>query len=82
MVWVVNAALKDGYNIYVEFNNGECGIIDFYGILKNDHRLIIRELLDIEKFKTAKAGQDTVCWENGVDFAPEFLYEKLHESCA
>jgi hypothetical protein len=74
MVWVVKAELKDTYNVFVEFNNGVSGIINFKEKLENDHRQIIKELLDINKFKTVKVDLDTLCWDNGVDFAPEYLY--------
>jgi Protein of unknown function (DUF2442). len=77
MVWVVKSELKEGYKVFIEFNDGTSGIIDFYDKLQNDHRQIIRELLDLEKFKTVKTGLDTICWDNGVDFAPEYLYEQI-----
>jgi hypothetical protein len=77
MVWVVKAELKKGYKVLIEFNDGVVGVIDFYDKLRNDHRQIIRELLDLEKFKTVKTGLDTICWDNGVDFAPEYLYEQV-----
>ena len=77
MVWVIKAELKDAYKVFVEFNDGLTGIIDFYNVLKNDHRQIIRELLDLELFKTVKTDLDTICWDNGVDFAPEYLYEQV-----
>jgi hypothetical protein len=77
MVWVVKAELRGEYRVYVEFNDGVSGVIDFYDKLRNDHREIIRDLLDLEKFKTLKTGLDTVCWDNGVDFAPEYLYEQI-----
>jgi hypothetical protein len=77
MVWVVNAELKDNYKVFVEFNNGINGIIDFKEKLNNDLRPIIKDLLDLEKFKTVKVGLDTLCWDNGVDFAPEYLYEQI-----
>jgi hypothetical protein len=77
MVWVVKAELLEDYRVYVEFNDGVSGVIDFYDKLQNDHRQNIRELLDLEKFKTVKAGLDTICWDNGVDFAPEYLYERI-----
>ena len=77
MVWIVNAELKDNYKIFVEFNDGMTGIIDFEEKLVSDHRHIIRDLLDLNKFKTVKVGMDTLCWDNGVDFAPEYLYEKI-----
>jgi hypothetical protein len=79
MVWVVKAELKDGYKVFVEFNDGVNGIIDFKEKLANDHRQIIKDLLDLNKFKTVKVDMDTLCWDNGVDFAPEYLYEKIIE---
>ncbi|MDR0321754.1 MAG: DUF2442 domain-containing protein [Treponema sp.] len=77
MVWIIKAELKGDYKVFMEFNDGTNGIIDFKEKLSNDHRLIIRDLLDLEKFKTVKVGLDTLCWDNGVDFAPEYLYEQL-----
>jgi hypothetical protein len=77
MIWVVRAELKDGYKIFIEFNDGASGIIDFKEKLKKDHRQIIRDLLDLNKFNTVKVDSDTLCWDNGVDFAPEYLYEKI-----
>jgi hypothetical protein len=77
MVWIVKAELKDEYKVYIEFNDGKSGIIDFKEKLKNDHRQIIKDLLDLNIFRTVKLGLDTLCWENGVDFAPEYLYEKI-----
>ena len=77
MVWVVKSELKEGYKVFVEFNDGTSGTIDFYNKLQNDHRQIVRELLDLEKFKTVSTGLDTLCWDNGVDFAPEYLYDQI-----
>ena len=77
MVWVVKAELMDEYKIFVEFNDGINGIIDFKKKLVNDHRQIIKDLLDLKKFKTVKVEMDTLCWDNGVDFAPEYLYEEV-----
>jgi hypothetical protein len=77
MIWVVKAELKDSYSVFVEFNDGVSGIIDFKEKLEKDHRQIVKELLDVNKFKTVKVNLDTLCWDNGVDFAPEFLYEKI-----
>ncbi|GHT35051.1 hypothetical protein FACS189434_12230 [Bacteroidia bacterium] len=77
MIWIVNAKHLDDYKVQVEFNDGVIGIINFLDILGNDKRMIIRELLDLNKFKTVRVDYDTLCWDNGVDFAPEFLYDKI-----
>jgi hypothetical protein len=75
MVWVTEAELKDGYKVLVKFNDGVKGIIDFKEKLTNDHRQVMRELLNLDTFSSVKVGLDTLCWDNGVDFAPEYLYE-------
>jgi len=77
MVWVVRAELKEDYKIFIEFNDGLSSIIDFHNKLLNDHRQVVRELLDFKIFRTVKTGLDTICWDNGVDFAPEYLYEQI-----
>jgi hypothetical protein len=77
MIQVINAELKNDYKINVEFNNGTKGTIDFKKILEEDHREIIRELLDKELFKTVKVDLHTLCWNNEVDFAPDYLYEQI-----
>lgn len=77
MLGVTSAELKNDYSVYVEFNDGLNGVIDFRNELENDHREIVRELLNPERFKTVKVGRHTLCWDNDVDFAPEFLYDKV-----
>jgi Mg/Co/Ni transporter MgtE len=80
MIRIINAELKGGYDIYVEFNNGTNGIIDFKQILEEDHREIIKELLNQDLFKTVKVSLNTLCWGNDVDFAPDFLYEQMERN--
>jgi len=76
MVWVTDAKKISGtYELQLEFNDGMKGFVNFKTILENDHRAIIRELLDVAVFNAFVVENDTVCWKNGVDFAPEFLYE-------
>jgi len=77
MLEVTKFNLKGDYTIYVEFNDGHSGDIYFKEKLEKDHREIIRELLDLDKFNTVKLGYQTLCWDNGVDFAPEYLYEQV-----
>ena len=75
--WVMKFELLENYEIYIEFKDGHKGIIDFQNKLKTDHRDIIKDLLDMDKFKSIKIERHTLCWENGVDFAPEYLYDKI-----
>ena len=75
MVWVVKAELKGDYTVYVEFNDGVSGLINFKEELENERLEIFRELLDLKQFNTVKLGNETLCWDNEADFAPEYLYE-------
>ena len=75
--WVIKAELLENYKIFLEFNDGLGGVIDFQNKLLTDHRDIIRELIDKEKFLAIKIERHTLCWDNGVDFAPEYLYEQV-----
>jgi hypothetical protein len=77
MLGVTKVMVRGDYTVYVEFNDGQNGIINLKNELEKDHREIIRELLDLEKFNTVKLEHHTLCWDNGVDFAPEYLYEQV-----
>ena len=77
MIHVIDAEIKDNYRIKVEFNDGKIGIIDFQKIFAEDHREIVRELLDKKLFNTAKVNLNTLCWDNEVDFAPDYLYKQI-----
>jgi len=75
---VIKMELRANYEIYVEFEDGLKGIINFRNKLMTDHREIIRELMDKDKFEAVKIERDTLCWDNGVDFAPEYLYDLVN----
>ncbi|MDR1400313.1 MAG: DUF2442 domain-containing protein [Treponema sp.] len=77
LAYVIKAELREDYRIYIEFNDGLNGIIDFKEKITTDHREIIRELVDKNKFNKIKVERHTLCWENGVDFAPEYLYDQI-----
>ena len=46
-------------------------------VICNDKRPVFRELVDITKFRQFKVDFDTIVWRNGLDIAPEFLYDLL-----
>jgi hypothetical protein len=75
--WVIKMKLLDNYKVHIVFNDGLSGVIDFQNKLMTDHRDIVRDLIDKDKFKAIKIERHTLCWDNGVDFAPEYLYDKI-----
>ncbi len=78
-IWVTNAEYVKGYELEIHFNDGSSGCIDLEGYLDKP---IFEPLNDVEFFRKFKLGSWTVEWENGADFAPEFLYEKCRKVMA
>jgi hypothetical protein len=80
MVWIKEADYIEDYKISVTFNDDESGIIDLKEVIFNDKRPIFKELVDIAKFRQFEVDFDTIVWRNGLDLAPEFLYDFLMQS--
>ncbi|MBO4826046.1 MAG: DUF2442 domain-containing protein [Prevotella sp.] len=69
---VVKAEYLDGYRVKLLFNNGETKIVDLAQSLQGP---VFTPLKDIGFFKRFTIKFNTIEWENGADFAPEYLYE-------
>lgn len=74
MVWLLDAKYLNDYNVLLKFNNNEERVVNLEKHLNGG---IFEDLKDIEYFKTLKFNKDsdTIEWDNGADFSPEFLYE-------
>lgn len=70
---VVKAEYLDGYRVKLLFNTGETKIVDLGSSLNGS---VFAPLKDIETFKNFSIKFNTIEWENGADFAPEYLYER------
>ncbi|MCL2183059.1 MAG: DUF2442 domain-containing protein [Chitinispirillia bacterium] len=77
MAQVINAELRGDYRVFVEFNDGTKGTIDFKETLEEDHSQFVRDLLDKEMFNTVKVDLDTLRWANEMDFCPDCLYKSV-----
>ena len=71
-IHVVEARYVRGFTVWLRFNDGTCGEIDLSDEL---HGPIFEPLRDVEVFKRFTIAYHTLAWENGADFAPEFLRE-------
>lgn len=69
---VVDVDYLHDYVIKLEFSNGDIRVMDFEPFL---HGKFFDELRDRKKFIQFALTSWTLEWYNGVDFAPEFLYE-------
>ncbi len=62
--------LRD-YQIEVTFSNGITKVVDLQNELDGE---IFEPLKHLEAFQKVYLDGGTVAWENGADFAPEYLY--------
>ena len=64
---------KENYQIYLEFDNTECGLLNMKPYLNFG---VFRKIRDRAAFSNVRVSFDTVEWGNGVDLDPQFVYEK------
>jgi hypothetical protein len=69
---VVKAEYLNGYKLNLLFNNGDRRIVDLSNSLNGE---VFAPLKNIDYFKNFRIKFNTIEWENGADFAPEYLYE-------
>lgn len=69
---VTKVEYLDGYRVKLLFNNGETKIVDLSQSLNGT---VFAPLKDIEFFKRFEIKFNTIEWENGADFAPEYFYD-------
>ncbi len=73
---VVEARYERDYILYLKFNDGAEGYVDLAGEL---HGQMFAPLKNPSKFQAFRVDPEleTIVWENGADFAPEFLHSRL-----
>ena len=71
-VEVTKAEYVDNYRIRLWFNNSVTKVVDLKSSLKG---VVFEPLKDLEFFKRFTVKFNTVEWENGADFAPEYLLD-------
>ena len=70
---VIEAHYVGDYVIWLKFSDGVAGEVELKDELWGP---VFEPLKDKEEFKKFRVHPDlhTIMWENGADFAPEFLY--------
>jgi len=69
---VSKAKYLDNYKIALMFNNGENKVVDLKNELNGE---VFAPLHDLDYFKNFQIKYNTIEWENGADYAPEYLYK-------
>jgi Protein of unknown function (DUF2442). len=69
---VTQAKYLDNYKLLIMFNNGVQKTVDLRNELNGS---IFSPLKQLDYFKNFRIKYNTIEWENGADYAPEYLYE-------
>lgn len=74
---VIEARYLNDYTIWIRFEDGTAGEVDLSSELQGE---VFEPLRDVQFFRQFIVNHETgtVEWPNRADFAPEFLYEKVH----
>lgn len=67
---VIKAEYAGGYKVKLWFNNNVTKLVDLRSSLKGS---VYEPLKDLDFFKRFSIKFNTIEWENGADFAPEYL---------
>ena len=76
MLEVIEAKHIENYKLWIKINNGKSGEIDLKDQLWGPAFEPLKNLNNFKKFHVSNE-LGTIAWENDVDFAPEFLLEKI-----
>jgi hypothetical protein len=72
LLHIDRAEYVDGHRVHLWFNDGTDGEVDLGGVLGG---AIFQPLRDVKYFKRFRLEGHTLTWDNGADFAPEYLHE-------
>jgi len=73
---VVAARYEHDFTLHIRFADGTEGAVDLADELYGE---VFEPLKDMSVFKTFFVHPEfhTLCWPNGADLAPEFLYDRV-----
>lgn len=69
---VIKAEYVEEYKVRLFFNDGTVKVVNLLPSLVGE---VFTPLKNIEYFKRFSIKFNTIEWENGADFAPEYLYD-------
>ena len=76
---IVEAKYINNYTIWLKFKDGLEGTIDLSNEFDGP---IFEPLKNINYFKSFIIEGSTISWDNGADFAPEYLYQIVKSKTA
>jgi hypothetical protein len=78
----ISVQVLPGYRLAVVFEDGTSGVVDCTPWVYERDTGLVAALRDPQLFAQVFVNEEfgTIEWPNGVDVAPETLYEKAHRS--
>ena len=73
---VKEAKYIEDHKVWLRFHDNKQGEVDLSNHLSGE---IFEPLKSIPYFKNLTVQRSTIAWENGADFAPEFLYDLVNK---
>lgn len=74
LIRIIDVEYLGGCTLKLKFSNGEWRVVDFTPLLTGSPRF--EELANPDNFIQFGLTHWTIEWYNGVDFAPNYLYEQ------
>jgi hypothetical protein len=74
---VAEVRALDGFRLFVRFFDGTQGFVELSERLLSRREGVFRSLADPEVFAQVGIEYGAVTWANGVDLAPDAMYEEL-----
>ncbi len=74
MLEIAHAEYMDNHHIKLTFNDGKSGIADVNEMIQSQPQKLFSALADERVLKQFTLAHGTLCWPNGLDVAPEYLY--------
>ena len=73
---IIEAHHVKEFTVHLRFSNGTEGDVDLKDELNGEIFQPLRELLYFKQF-ILHPELHTICWDNGADFAPEYLHDLI-----
>lgn len=74
---VVDVHAAGGYRLFVTFADGTRGEVDLSRLVASDEAGVFEQLRDPAMFARVGVAHGAVTWPNGVDLAPDAMYDEI-----
>lgn len=74
---VASVHALDGFRLEVQFVDGTRGVVDLSALIGREDAGVFSALKDESLFRQAEVVYGAVTWPNGLDLAPDAMYEAL-----